>query len=165
MGPDEEEEEERGTMTTIACDGKNVAADGRTTVGPELVWNDRAKIVVRPTFIAAFCGLAAGKLVLPQWIENGADPTQYPPGLHDNCTIWLYRKGAKTPEVQSGNVPYFTPIPWVHAFGTGREYAMGAMAMGASAADAVRVAVRWDLNSGGRVTSINIREHFRKRKG
>ena len=150
-------------MTTIACDGKNLAADGRTTTGPELIHNTTNKLVLRPGLILAFTGYAAGLRPLTAWVEAGADPAQYPPGLSDGCVVWMFSRKFKTPMIQHGNVPYFVPTPWRHAIGSGREYAMGAMDMGASAQDAIKVASRHDLSTGGKITMINVREHLRRK--
>lgn len=42
------------------------------------------------------------------------------------------------------------------AIGSGADYAMGAMAMGASAEEAVRIAARYDLNTGGGLTVVEL---------
>ncbi len=41
-----------------------------------------------------------------------------------------------------------------YAIGSGYELAMGAMAMGASAEEAVRVAIQYDIHSGGEITVL-----------
>ena len=49
------------------------------------------------------------------------------------------------------------PIPRAfHAIGNGYEYAFGAMAMGASAVEAVEVASQYDAFTGGEIHSLNI---------
>lgn len=42
------------------------------------------------------------------------------------------------------------------ALGTGKELALGAMAHGASAIEAVRAAIKHDINSGGRIRSVRV---------
>lgn len=42
------------------------------------------------------------------------------------------------------------------AIGSGKGYAMGAMAKGATAAEAVTIAMKWDPNTGGSVTEMTL---------
>lgn len=55
----------------------------------------------------------------------------------------------------SGRGPTTTESPYF-AFGSGREFALGAMAAGASAEEAVRVAIELDVYSGGPVTTLRL---------
>lgn len=48
--------------------------------------------------------------------------------------------------------PEILDVPF-YAIGSGKEFAMGAMAMGASAVEAVRVAIKWCPTVGGHVVS------------
>ena len=59
------------------------------------------------------------------------------------------------------NGPIFMPCDLGREFiaiGSGCEYALGAMAAGANAADAVRIAISLDVRSGGEVETVNVKE-------
>ena len=51
-------------------------------------------------------------------------------------------------------VPYPVKLSLPNALGTGCEYAIGAMAAGTSAEEAVRIAARYDTNTGGEVITL-----------
>ena len=87
------------------------------------------------------------------WLRSGADPAAWTGDKPDlralvvrpNGEVFLYDENT-TP---SG------PIQCeFYAIGSGSDYAIGAMAMGADAAEAVRVAACFDSNSGGEPTVL-----------
>lgn len=87
------------------------------------------------------------------WYKAGADPAEWKGDKPDlralvvkpSGEVFLYDEGL-TP---SG------PIACDHyAIGSGSDFALGAMAMGADAAQAVRVAAIYDSNSGGEPTVL-----------
>jgi ATP-dependent protease HslVU (ClpYQ) peptidase subunit len=49
-----------------------------------------------------------------------------------------------------------------YAIGTGRSYALGALAQGASAIEAVRIGIRFNAHSGGRVQSLRLDQRRRR---
>jgi len=51
--------------------------------------------------------------------------------------------------------PYEVEGPFF-AIGSGRDYAVGAMDMGATAKEAVSVAIKWDVMTGGEVQSLSL---------
>lgn len=51
--------------------------------------------------------------------------------------------------------PYELDAPF-QAMGSGRDFALGAMEMGANAADAIAAAIRWDTGSGGRIRTLTL---------
>lgn len=55
----------------------------------------------------------------------------------------------------ANGVPDFLTAPF-HAIGNAREFAIGAMAMGASAERAVEVAIEHNINCGGEVTTLRL---------
>ena len=63
--------------------------------------------------------------------------------------------GKKVTTYSGDNNPEEVDAPF-HAIGSGWEIAMGAMAMGATAEEAVRVAMQYDVNTGGEVECITL---------
>jgi len=138
-------------MTTIAFDGRTIAADSRMGCGNHNDLTRVDKFVVDDDIIYAASGMAAALKPFAGWYMHGANPKDFPSFPHD-VTLWAI--------TQDGVYEYFKDTPWpvVHtaypiALGTGNEYALGAMSAGASPVEAVKIAMKWDANSGGEVNS------------
>lgn len=145
-------------MTTIAIDAfGNIAADGRSTCGNEIARDDIDKLITAHNRIYALAG--PGSLIVPllAWHNDGADPTKLPVCNKEYgwTLIVLQADGLYT---YSDKVPYGyaneykTPV----AFGSGQDYALGAMLAGKTAKEAVEIACKVDTGSGGRIKSLNI---------
>jgi hypothetical protein len=146
-------------MTTIAWDGRYLAADTRHCTGgtpsgeaPKLHWGNGG-------IVYASSGPAAWKQAWVDWCKAGADPNGDLPvtGLegHQGGFIRL-DTSARVCEMLDFRLPYFTVAPAVWAWGSGADYALGALAAGATAMEAVRAAIRWDVNSGGDIDFVDI---------
>lgn len=105
----------------------------------------------------ALCGDFARALEMLEWYQAGAVTANFPAKRDENdfgrlviatdCGVCTYE-----------NRPY----PVIHterfvAYGTGADFAVGAMAMGASAEQAVKVAIEHCASCGGVVESLNVR--------
>lgn len=139
-------------MTTIAFKAGVIAADTLATWG-----NSRdgefTKIARRGPFLAGVSGAVAPCQRFLDWFVSGmeGDPPPMPEGdalAHgiiitpaDECLTWGPRGWERT-RVET------------YALGSGADYATGAMAMGATAEEAVRVAMRFDTKTGGEVLSL-----------
>ena len=90
------------------------------------------------------------------WLNAGGDPSAWT-GSDPDLRAIIIRPGGEVFLADDGL--YFSgPIRCDHyAIGSGAPYAMGAMAMGASAVQAVHVAIAHDCHSGGRVRAIHVR--------
>lgn len=139
-------------MTTIAWDGKILAADSLATCGTL-----RSKVVKIVRSASGFLCAGAGEFsaVVPwlRWVEGGLVPDDRPGELGSKATVIIVdpRGRAHTLEGAPVRVPVLDKF-W--ALGTGAELAMGAMAMGADAAQAVRIAAKFDVHTGGRVVAM-----------
>lgn len=146
-------------MTVVAIDGKTIACDTQITYGIHAEQSDlHSKVVETDDFIFAYTG--AYMLFQPwmNWFEEGRDPAAIPPAnYNDNgITLWAW-DGAVLYEVNS-QTPYLIKIEHsLNALGTGREYAIGALEMGATAEEAVKIACKYDTNSGGAVKVFDLR--------
>lgn len=83
------------------------------------------------------------------WYEHGADPEKWPKfqTADDFARLIVARSGGKL--VYFDWLPVEQPVmdPFM-AFGAGRDYALGAMAMGADAVQAVEIASRYCASCG-----------------
>lgn len=150
-------------MTTVAFDGTTLAAD--RMMGD--IYNVQ-KIFRVPEGYAAGCGDYDYIVEVVQWLRDGASMEDRP-ALPDKD-----REGSCAASVivvkPTGEVEWLT-WPFLRrtkitekfiAFGSGEEYARGAMAMGAGAKRAVEIACRYDRHSGMGVDAVRVVKAKRK---
>lgn len=145
-------------MTTIAWDGKTLAADKQATSNGLI--HTTTKIFEHRTGLYGITGNFAHGIAVYKWItEQGADPKLYPPNptnddygylihIDTNGKIWCY-EGFPGPVKMED--PFF-------AIGSGREYATAAMYCGQTAVGAVQVASMFDIGSGQGVDFFTLEE-------
>jgi hypothetical protein len=137
-------------MTTIAMDGKTVAADTLRVSGTEIVDRQTAKIIVREGQTFAFTGDFGVFEPLIAWYLAGADVAQVPKLDGDGSWlllvpqrdhVWSYSKA----------MPYGDTFPYPTAWGSGGPYAQGALLAGKTPAEAVAIAMKLDIYTGGEI--------------
>jgi len=138
-------------MTTIAYRNGVMAADRQVTMGDTSV-GDAVKVVRIKGVLAGFSGnMALGQKFL-DWVSRGM--AGEPPGM---------KMGDSTAQgivAACGRILTWDHEGWdrltadYYAIGSGRLIALGAMAVGASAEDAVRAAIRHDVYSSGAVLAL-----------
>jgi hypothetical protein len=135
-------------LTILAWDGKIFCADRMASSSgmPFCV----TKIFKIDVGIIGIDGVMDIGLSLIEWIKAGANPKEYPECQKNNdryahallitpkLEILRYERQPYPIKVEE---PYF-------AAGSGRDYAMAAMAMGKSAREAVELACRFDIDCG-----------------
>lgn len=143
-------------MTTIAWDGKTLAADRRATWGGTPVVVTKAARIKAPDglwWLVGTSGHSAQCEAAMRWMAGRAGK---PDDLNDCSRI------AVSPR---GDVWHATGVLWsligrrAWAIGSGSDYALGAMAAGATAKQAVRIAARLDVSTGNGVQTLT---HYRK---
>lgn len=145
-------------MTTIAWDGVTVACDSQTTGGDSTKSFDTKKMVWNKRFIYVRCGAACYSVLVSDWFLAGADyehapniTTEGPVGVgfcRLTGAVWLFEG------------PTLARIAWKTkrwAIGGGASFAIGAMAAGKTPAQAVAIASKFDLYTGGKIHSVRIR--------
>lgn len=144
-------------MTCIAWDSKSLAADRKMTGGQV---QNVSKITRLPGgALLAGCGYYDHLVEVGMWLQNGGHEADKPNLSHedDQSTFLLIEKNAKA---------YWLTWPWLRsveiaepfiAFGSGGDYAMGAMAMGAGAKRAVSIACQLDPNCGKGIDVVRVR--------
>lgn len=142
-------------MTTIASDGKTVAADGQCTAGNEILSTDRVKLEVCQDCVLAFSGTAALQPVAFKWFKEGADPAKVDGFLKDkDWTLAVFRQDVA--EYYRNDCPHPLEVPYPTACGSGEDYAIGALMAGASPKEAIEIACVKDTMTSGKITVVEI---------
>lgn len=152
-------------MTTIATDGITIVADGRRTIGNELVCDNERKLIVRNGCVYAFTGDFAAFEPAIQWHATGAAPKNVPQHWPEQGGGWTLiviqysdRRKELTLTAYQAKIPYPVEYPFPQAFGSGCEYALGAMDAGATPLGAVQIAAHRNVHTGGEIVEVDIRE-------
>ncbi len=142
-------------MSVIAWDGASVAADRQAT--EDSTRTSCKKIIrIRTGEILCDVGDYPIGLALIDWYKKGCDPVKFPKIPKNNGTklIVFSASGVLEYETSHHGVPVKEPF---FAWGAGKDLAIGAMAMGASAREAVKVASRYNVLCGLGVTALTVR--------
>jgi hypothetical protein len=149
-------------MTTIAFDGRFLAADRRITFGTEISARAERKLDVAgaPPMAFASTGSIAEhwRAAFIAWWLGGHQGDLPPSYGADTEKAGNFIAVTADGDVQT--VSYACPYAWRMgapcAFGSGADFATGAMLAGRSAMEAVIIAAQCDTNTGGGVQFIDI---------
>ncbi|MFZ6813556.1 hypothetical protein ACO0K3_03745 [Undibacterium sp. Rencai35W] len=142
-------------MTTIAWDGKTLAADKRCT-------SDGVISVVTKLYKVKGCLLAAAGdfdriQEMIHWFRKGCMPSNLPLFQRDNADfvgLIVIRPDKKIYRYDRGPYPHKYESPTI-AIGSGGNFALAAMHLGCTAVDAVRVACEFDCYSGNGIDTLS----------
>jgi hypothetical protein len=142
-------------MTTIAFkDGVLAGEELCTREGVRVGWRKKVRRIKGGR--VAMTGYLPEALAIVGWLDSGREGP-FPQGASEaGAVIWVPDEGPPK-LIEAGyesDLPYAPPGANFHAWGTGAPFALGAMANGASAIEAVRIAKRFDTKSDGRVTGL-----------
>ena len=148
-------------MSVVAWDGKTLAADRQAgcaglRIETRKIWRQEDGTVL------AFTGSIDSMMMLLRWYREGAKVEQWPASqarkdwtrlivVKPNLTINVYER---YPEPE---IVIYAPTAW----GAGRDYAIGAMAMGADARKAVEVTNQFSESCGFGVDAFDVRPESR----
>lgn len=138
-------------MTTIAWDGKTLAADTLATANG-LRDHKTTKAFRHKGVLIAACGSSALCGKFREWViagMNGESPFE---GAEDG-TGFVVSEGAAVCFGTSGCWSVSEPF---YTLGSGYPIALGALAMGATAKQAVEIAARFDTTTGGEITALSL---------
>lgn len=142
-------------MTTIASDGKTVAADGQCTAGHEILCTNRVKLEAWGDCVLAFSGAIALQPVAFRWFKDGAVPEKVEGALKDkDWTLTVFRDG--TASYYRNDCPYPLEVPYPFSIGSGEDYAMGALMAGTTSRAAIEIACAKDTMTSGKITVVEI---------
>lgn len=162
-------------MTTIAFDGRYLAADGRMTRGGIITSNSVKKIQevtaiirgVKQEVIIFGAGSWGGIYSITQWMKENdvfdIDPQLtrpfFPVDHEGHCqtqdVAFITKEGQLYAlDDQCRPAPYDAPF----AEGSGFPFAQMALTLGMSAVEAVRASIKMDTGSGGTITCFDVEE-------
>jgi len=147
-------------MTTIAYRDGILASDSLCTCNGVVV-GEYEKIVDLHGFLLGGCGGIAEVCRFFEWFEehhHGDKPLPVPDTLkvkpEDGYTIiYVHKATGQTWQLDDGAHPHKLTAPFM-AIGSGRQIALGAMEMGASAEQAVLAARVHDIYTGGEIRKL-----------
>lgn len=145
-------------MTTVAYRDGVLAADSRAYSGDKVPIGTKAKIhrLEDGTIYGISTNNVGGDAVLRRWVEGGCLPADSGDLKPDSFELLVVRPSGEV-FYANGNLDLTGPLSaqfW--SIGSGNEYALGAMARGADAEDAVRVGCELDPWSDGPITILRL---------
>jgi ATP-dependent protease HslVU (ClpYQ) peptidase subunit len=136
-------------MTTIACDGESMAGDGRICSGSTIFGSNAEKItLLKDGRIVGVAGNARYQQLFIAWLTNGGEL----PELDDEFEALVLRPDGTVLSYDYKGRELQEELPT--ATGSGREFALAAMDLGASPEEAVKIACERDMMSGGKITVL-----------
>jgi ATP-dependent protease HslVU (ClpYQ) peptidase subunit len=139
-------------MTTVAANRLTMAGDSQVTAGIERVatW---VKVWRFNDAIYGTAGNLTDCMKFKSWqLEYGQDPEKAPELTDEFSAMCLNKRGL----FFFNKELIMLKTRGFHAIGSGSDYAIGAMAHGATPERAVRLTIKLDVNSGGRVRSLSL---------
>jgi len=138
-------------MTTIAYKDGIIAYDSRLTHG-DIIKTDTANKKYDINGVSFFCSGSPSDI--PQfvnWWFTGENP--------DDISLSAFVYDGKLWQAGTNNTdgPWKTILDVPYAIGSGMDFAIGAMDMGASAKEAVQVASKRDIYTGGKIKEFRVR--------
>lgn len=129
-------------MSIVCWDGKTLVTDRQATVAGHKFAVTKSKQLSDGT-ILAWTGEHGKGLILAQWYEAGAKAEKWPEFQNENdwCRLIVVTPNGEVFDYEQQPVAMKVEEP-VFAFGAGRDFALGALAMGATAREAVEIVCR-----------------------
>jgi ATP-dependent protease HslVU (ClpYQ) peptidase subunit len=143
-------------MSVIAYDGHTLAADRQGTCDEMRVTIRKVRRLSDGTLLGFVGGYGQG-VAMVKWYESGANPASLPTsqaGENFAQLIVVKTTGEVIEYDQNGVAVEVIDCPM--AWGSGREFAMGALAMGADARKAIEIASRFSTVCGLGVEAFDI---------
>jgi ATP-dependent protease HslVU (ClpYQ) peptidase subunit len=157
-------------MTTIATKDGVIVGDGRMSLGATIIKDDTVKVFNINNHLVGVCGAARAISTFVGWLQKHTDYRMVseqvgdlvdliPPVLEQSED---YTALVVTPDKQvllyEGGVPIDMGYDVHMAIGSGGDFALSAMDSGLSAEEAVKVAMKRDVYSGGTITVVSLEE-------
>lgn len=145
-------------MTTIAWDGKTLAADKMGNQDGSILIVTKIRKIGK--YLAGSSGTMSSCMALMKWIEDGGAPDKWPECQKDKelCSpLIIITQDKKIFRYDTTPIPYEINQDF-YAFGGGRDFATGAMEVGADAKRAIEVASKWDACTGCGVDTLTFDE-------
>ena len=143
-------------MTVVVWDGKSLATDRQANDG-YMKWEaETARSMVRQTehYIVSGVGTLGSILKMRDCFKANGNLSTLEVQPNSAELIVVSSKGLTVWSSNGTSVELSAPM----AFGEGREYALGAMAMGATAQEAVQIANEYSLHCGKGVSCYTLQD-------
>ena len=143
----------RSNITTIAWDGKTLAADRRAVHQDCISTSQKIFRLEDGRLVGAAGGWTVCQIWMDWLVAGGERPAllateeEYINGLE------IRPDGNCIQHLRHGSVPTFDPFI---AFGSGKHFAMAAMACGKTAAQAVEIAAMFDPHTGNGIDTLTL---------
>lgn len=150
-------------MTTIAYKDGVLVSDSRETVAKRIDRDNAQKLFRLANGAVLGCaGSSLAARVLVDKLNNSVKDHKrkkavLPTFRIKNCLAILLAHGNKVYYFENGMWEDISDIPH-YSIGSGSDYALAAMDAGASALEAVKIAAKRDIYSGGRIVSMSPKE-------
>lgn len=137
-------------MTTIVFDGKTLAADKRLSYGSTPVDGLMPKVFPvtdhKNWQVIALAGrMSAATRLMAYVLEGGDRPTD----IDESVGLLAIDIAGVPYQIGGDGIPTRVPMKW--AIGSGQDYALGALEVGADAETALKAATKLDMSTGGGV--------------
>lgn len=142
-------------MSVIAWDGKTVAADRQATEAGIKTFCKKLHVFRKTGDIIGSVGDYDTSIALENWYKSGADPKKFPKHKSDGSKLIVFKRSGEVIEYEGTSHPHSLKGKFF-AWGSGGDIAIGAMAMGATASQAVRVTCTHHVECGMGVTAYRI---------
>lgn len=134
-------------MTTIAWDGRTLAGDTQYS----MFRGTGSKVFrLKTGALIGSCGQIQDGVAVRDWLENGCEKPKVSEGFH---AILIEDGKLFTLEDKLVKIQYDRPF---FAIGSGRDFAMAAMHLGRTAAEAIRVSHVFDPDTGPDLTELSV---------
>lgn len=146
-------------MTTIVTDGKQIACDSQGSLGDQRLAGEFIKVVRDESSLFCFSGTFCLFAPLVNWYKAGFPEDAVPKSDAEyHHRLWVFDPNQATPLtfVNVHKAPYPIPLYTPAAMGSGSEYALGALLAGATPKEAVHIASKLDVYTGGRIKLYDI---------
>lgn len=143
-------------MSVVVWDGKTLAADRQATNGN--LARTMRKIERHGDILLAFTGVQTSGQAIINWVLGGCNMDAFPKDwVHENSTVLVINRNGTVMKFEDAPFPIKCEGKFF-AEGSGRDFALAAMHMGADAVKAVEVACVYDVYCGGGIDTLSFDE-------
>lgn len=150
-------------MTTIAWDGKTLASDSlgdQNGLRMPTTKLHRGVLTDGCPFIIGISGQHSWANMLYNWVRTldtmGVCRARYPDQDAENDPTAILVLGKNHAVFYKTGATWATLERKFHAVGSGRDFAIAAMYLGGNAKDAIKLAIEFDVYSGGEIRTMEI---------
>ena len=144
-------------MTCIAVRNRVMAADTQMTIGDEKLRVKKLRVLEDGSIFGS-AGDASAIDKLEEWVKAGAPKNKRPRINKELAIECLVLKPDGTIWFIGTDLVFEQLAAEFMAIGTGGAYALGAMARGATAVQAVKIAARFDVNTSEPIDKMELKQ-------